>query len=32
MAHYRYVYLSFWRDSKVLEQFTSDEKLLFLFF
>lgn len=31
MARYRYVYLSFWRDSKVLELFTPDEKLLFLF-
>ncbi len=32
MALYRYLYLSFWKDSKVLEQFTPDEKLLFIFF
>ena len=31
IANYRFVYISFWRDYKVLELFTPDEKLLFLY-
>lgn len=31
MALYRYVYQSFWRDEKVLTDFTPDERLVLLF-
>lgn len=32
MAIYRHVYLSFWKDDKIMEQFSIEEKLLFIFF
>lgn len=32
MAIYRYVYLSFWKDEKIMEKFNKEEKLLFIFF
>ena len=31
MALYRHVYLKFWKDDKVMELFSVEEKLLFLF-
>lgn len=31
MALYRHVYLKFWKDDKVMEMFSVEEKLLFLF-
>lgn len=31
MAFYRHVYLKFWKDDKVMELFSVEEKLLFLF-
>ena len=32
MAIYRHVYLSFWKDEKIMEKFSKEEKLLFIFF
>ena len=32
MAIYRHVYLSFWKDEKIIEKFSKEEKLLFIFF
>ena len=32
MAIYRHVYLSFWKDDKIMERFSVEEKLLFIFF
>ena len=32
MAIYRHVYLSFWKDEKIREKFSKEEKLLFIFF
>ena len=32
MAIYRHFYLSFWKDEKIMEKFSKEEKLLFIFF